>query len=55
MTGAPARADPLWTDDAIRHHTTRLYRSALGLTRNATDAEDLVQETLAKAFAAVTA
>ena len=52
MTEVLARADPVWTDDAIRHHATRLYRSALGLTRNATDAEDLVQETFAKAFAA---
>ena len=52
MTEALARADPVWTDDAIRHHATRLYRSALGLTRNATDAEDLVQETFTKAFAA---
>ncbi len=48
MTEALAR-DLVWTDDVIRHHATRLYRSALGLTRNATDAEDLVQETLAKA------
>ena len=46
MTEALAR-DLVWTDDVIRHHATRLYRSALGLTRNTADAEDLVQETLA--------
>ena len=52
MTEAMADPDLVWTDDAIRRHTARLYRSAFGMTRNAADAEDLVQETFAKAFAA---
>lgn len=52
MTGATADLGPVWTDDAIRRHAAWLYRSAFGLTRNAADAEDLVQETFAKAFAA---
>ena len=52
MTEATADLGPVWTDDAIRRHAAWLYRSAMGLTRNAADAEDLVQETFAKAFAA---
>ncbi len=52
MTEAMADPGRVWTDDAIRRHTARLYRSAFGMTRNAADAEDLVQETFAKAFAA---
>lgn len=48
---APSTSPDLWTDDAIRRHAAWLYRSALGMTRNAADAEDLVQETFAKAFA----
>ena len=51
MAEATADLDPVWTDDAIRRHASWLYRSALGLTRNSADAEDLVQETFAKAFA----
>ena len=52
MTEAIARPAPLWTDDAIRRHAARLYRSAFRMTRNAADAEDLVQETFARALAA---
>ena len=52
MTEARADAGLVWTDDAIRRHRAWLYRSAFRLTGNATDAEDLVQETFAKAFAA---
>ena len=33
-------------------HLSRLYPAALRMTRNASDAEDLVQETSAKAYAA---
>jgi len=52
MTEAAADFGPVWTEDAIRRHAACLHRSALGLTRNSADAEDLVQETFAKAFAA---
>ena len=50
---AGGHADPglIWTDDAIRRHAAELYRSASRMTRNAADAEDLVQETFARAFA----
>jgi RNA polymerase sigma-70 factor, ECF subfamily len=51
MTAATADLGPVWTDDTIRRHAAWLGRAALGLTRNAADAEDLVQETFAKAFA----
>jgi len=52
MTEAIAEPGLVWTDDVIRHHAAALYRSALAMTRNAADAEDLVQDTFAKAFAA---
>ena len=51
MTAVTADLAPVWTDDTIRRHAAWLGRAALGLTRNAADAEDLVQETFAKAFA----
>ncbi|MEO7586672.1 MAG: sigma-70 family RNA polymerase sigma factor [Arachnia sp.] len=48
-------ADPV-TDDAFEaealSHLDRLYGAALRMTRNAADAEDVVQEAYAKAFAA---
>jgi RNA polymerase sigma-70 factor, ECF subfamily len=51
-TGGHAEPGLIWSDDAIRRHAAELYRSAFGMTRNPADAEDLVQETFARAFAA---
>jgi DNA-directed RNA polymerase specialized sigma24 family protein len=45
-------ADQVWAEDALRFYGTSLYPAALRITRNAPDAEDLVQETFAKALAA---
>ncbi|MER7207363.1 sigma-70 family RNA polymerase sigma factor [Streptosporangium sp. NPDC000239] len=39
-----------WFERDVVPVTTQLYASAMRLTRNSADAEDLVQETVAKAF-----
>jgi RNA polymerase sigma-70 factor, ECF subfamily len=52
MMQAPVRPGPVWPDEALTGQAARLYPAAFRMTRNADDAEDLVQETLAKAFAA---
>ena len=44
--------DGVWAEDALRAFAARLHPTALRITRNALDAEDLVQETFAKALAA---
>jgi RNA polymerase sigma-70 factor, ECF subfamily len=45
-------ADQVRPDEVFRVHAARLYPAALRVTGNTADAEDLVQETFAKAFAA---
>jgi RNA polymerase sigma-70 factor, ECF subfamily len=45
-------ADGVWAEDVLRTHAASLYPAALRITGNAPDAEDLLQETLAKALAA---
>ena len=45
-------ADGVWVEDVFRTHARSLYPAALRITGNTPDAEDLVQETFAKALAA---
>jgi RNA polymerase sigma-70 factor, ECF subfamily len=45
-------ADGVWAEDVLRAYAASLYPAALRLTGNPPDADDLVQETFAKALAA---
>jgi RNA polymerase sigma-70 factor (ECF subfamily) len=52
MTDATVAVSSAWARDALTDRAPRLYATAFRMTRNREDAEDLVQETLAKALAA---
>jgi len=52
MTTAVPGSGFVWTSELVRRHTTQLRPAAYRMTRHHADAEDLVQETFAKAFAA---
>ena len=45
-------ADGVWAEDVLRAYGASLYPAALRMTGNPPDADDLVQETFAKALAA---
>jgi RNA polymerase sigma-70 factor, ECF subfamily len=50
--GMAVVADEVWAEDVLRVYAASLYPAALRMTRNPPDADDLVQETFAKALAA---
>jgi RNA polymerase sigma-70 factor, ECF subfamily len=52
MTDAAVGTGVLWTGEVLNRHAAGLYPVAFRMTRNTADAEDLVQETFAKALAA---
>lgn len=52
MTAVPVHATLDWAEEVVRPYAAGLYGRALRLARNPADAEDLVQETWLKAFAA---
>jgi len=45
-------ADEVWAEDVLRAYAASLYPAALRMTGNPPDADDLLQETFAKALAA---
>lgn len=52
MHAPPVGLPVLTFDDLVHRHQAEIYRFALQLTRNRTDADDLYQETLIKAYRA---
>src|SRR5262249_45060240 len=50
--GMAITADGVWAEDVLRAYAASLYPAALRMTGNPPDADDLVQETFAKALAA---
>ena len=49
-TGVPAEERESFFEREVMQHLDALYRTALRMTRNPQDAEDLVQETMLRAF-----
>jgi RNA polymerase sigma-70 factor, ECF subfamily len=45
-------ADGVWAEDVLRSYAASLYPAAIRMTGNPPDADDLIQETFAKALAA---
>ena len=52
MTHPPDGTCPAWDGEVLMRYAARLYPAAFRMTRNGSDAGDLVQETLVKAIAA---
>jgi len=53
MTDATLDVGSAWIGDALTGHALGLYPAALKMTPNRADTEDLIQETFARAFAAL--
>ena len=53
LVRAAQAGDPGAFDEIVRRHQRGVYRIAYGLTRNASDADDLAQEAFVRAYGAI--